>query len=74
MIRGEGLEKRSVKLGRVTEDLTEVTDGLREGEQVVLNPHPQDWDVDEAPDSAPAASSVVSLQTESPAGDVAAGQ
>lgn len=38
VVRGENLERREVKLGQVTEELTEVTDGLMEGEQVVLNP------------------------------------
>jgi HlyD family secretion protein len=38
VVHDAGLERREVKLGEVTRDMTEVTDGLREGEQVVLNP------------------------------------
>jgi HlyD family secretion protein len=34
----EGLERREVKLGLTTRDLTEITEGLTEGEQVVLHP------------------------------------
>ena len=34
----DGLERRPVTLGRSTRDLLEVTGGLAEGEQVVLNP------------------------------------
>jgi multidrug efflux pump subunit AcrA (membrane-fusion protein) len=74
VVQGDGLEKRPVKLGQVTESLSEVTAGLREGEQVVLNPHPQEGDELEAPESAPAASSVASTQAEPAAGEVAAGQ
>lgn len=33
-----GLERREIKLGEGTMDLLEVSEGLREGEQVVLNP------------------------------------
>jgi HlyD family secretion protein len=74
VVLGDGLERRPVKVGRVTEALTEVTDGLHEGEQVVLNPHPQAGDEVEAPEAAPAVSSVASTQAEVPADDVAAGQ
>jgi HlyD family secretion protein len=34
----EGLERREVKLGEGTQDLLEISAGLHEGEQVVLNP------------------------------------
>lgn len=34
----EGLERREVKVGRSTPDLLEVTEGLAEGDEVVLNP------------------------------------
>lgn len=34
----EGLERRQITLGETTQDLAEVTSGLKEGEQVVLNP------------------------------------
>ncbi len=38
VVHEDGLERRDVKLGQVTREMTEVTEGLREGEQVVLNP------------------------------------
>jgi HlyD family secretion protein len=38
VVHEDGLERREVKLGQVTRDLAEVTEGLTEGEQVVLNP------------------------------------
>ena len=38
VVHEDGLERREVKLGQVTRDLAEVTQGLEEGEQVVLNP------------------------------------
>jgi HlyD family secretion protein len=58
VVHDEGLERRPVKLGHVTQDMAEVTDGLREGEQVVLNPGSDDEDIDSdtvpAPVPAPA--------------------
>lgn len=57
VVHGDNLERREVKLGQVTEDLTEVTSGLREGEQVVLNPDPDDLEVAAAPTSAAPAGS-----------------
>jgi HlyD family secretion protein len=38
VVRDDGLERREVKLGQVTAEMAEVTEGLNEGEQVVLNP------------------------------------
>jgi HlyD family secretion protein len=38
VVHEDGLERREVRLGQVTRDLAEVTQGLTEGEQVVLNP------------------------------------
>jgi HlyD family secretion protein len=35
---GENLERRDVKIGQATTDLIEITDGLTEGEEVVLDP------------------------------------
>jgi HlyD family secretion protein len=35
---GEGLERREIKLGQASQDRLEVTEGLSEGEQVVLDP------------------------------------
>lgn len=54
--RDGGLEKRRVAVGQATNDLLEVADGLEEGEQVVLNPHPDEMTDDLAdPIVAPAA-------------------
>jgi HlyD family secretion protein len=36
------LERREVKLGQVTSELSEVTQGLEEGEEVVMNPRKED--------------------------------
>jgi HlyD family secretion protein len=38
VVHEDGLERREVRLGQVTRDMAEVTEGLTEGEQVVLNP------------------------------------
>ncbi len=38
VVHEDGLERREIKLGQVTRDMAEVTEGLTEGEQVVLNP------------------------------------
>ena len=42
VIHEDGLERREVKLGQVTSELSEVTQGLKEGEEVVLNPRRED--------------------------------
>jgi HlyD family secretion protein len=42
VVHDDVLERREVKLGQVTRDLSEVTQGLEEGEQVVLNPSSED--------------------------------
>ncbi|MGP0069637.1 MAG: efflux RND transporter periplasmic adaptor subunit [Isosphaeraceae bacterium] len=44
VVHDDGLERRDVKLGQVTREMTEVTDGLHEGEQVVLNPRVEESD------------------------------
>jgi HlyD family secretion protein len=44
----DGLERREVRVGQVTPELAEVTQGLEEGERVVLNPSPEDV-ISEAP-------------------------
>jgi HlyD family secretion protein len=49
VIHEDGLERREVKLGQVTSDLSEVTDGLEEGEQVVINPPKEGLDLEESP-------------------------
>lgn len=48
---GETLEKRRISLGQATYDLLEVSEGLEEGEQVVLNPQLDEMadDLDELP-------------------------
>jgi HlyD family secretion protein len=38
VVHEDGLERREVKVGQVTREMAEVTEGLSEGEQVVLNP------------------------------------
>jgi HlyD family secretion protein len=38
VVREDILERRPVKLGQVTREMTEVTEGLEEGEQIVLQP------------------------------------
>src|SRR5262249_23077870 len=38
VVHDDGLERREIKLGQVTREMAEVTEGLAEGEQVVLNP------------------------------------
>jgi HlyD family secretion protein len=62
VVREMGLERRDVKLGAATLDLTEVTDGLREGERVVLNPRVEEADL--IPSSTPAG--VASRNTDPP--------
>jgi HlyD family secretion protein len=42
VVREDSLERRQVMLGKTTRDLVEVTEGLEDGEQVVLNPQPDD--------------------------------
>ena len=44
VLRDDSLERRQVKLGKTTRELVEVTQGLEVGEQVVLNPQPDDPD------------------------------
>jgi HlyD family secretion protein len=72
VIRGDDLERREVKLGQVTREMAEVTDGLNEGEQVVLNPHPAEIEEEDAPDAAPVAPSAPASSGNSSTSDVAA--
>jgi HlyD family secretion protein len=44
VVHEDSLERRQVKLGKTTRELVEVTQGLEAGEQVVLNPQPDDPD------------------------------
>ena len=46
VVHEDSLERRQVKLGKTTRDLVEVTQGLEAGEQVVLNPQPDDPDLE----------------------------
>ncbi|MHB1560483.1 MAG: efflux RND transporter periplasmic adaptor subunit [Isosphaeraceae bacterium] len=61
VVHGDNLERREVTLGQVTEDLTEVTAGLREGEQVVLNPDPDELEIAAATTPAPSGGSTGAL-------------
>jgi HlyD family secretion protein len=57
VVHEDWLERRQVKLGNTTSDLVEVTQGLEAGEEVVLNPQPDDPDLEllsHHGDSAPA--------------------
>jgi HlyD family secretion protein len=42
VVHEDSVERRQVKVGQTTRELVEVTDGLEAGEQVVLNPQPDD--------------------------------
>jgi HlyD family secretion protein len=72
VVRGEDVERRQVKIGHVTEALAEVTHGLKEGEQVVLNPHPEDIEAQEAPQPDPVVASGAGAGAEGSPSDVAA--
>jgi HlyD family secretion protein len=67
VVHNDGLERREVTLGQVTRDLAEVTQGLREGEQVVLNPLSEDVSVDatSVPSDPPPTETAVSLPASS---------
>jgi HlyD family secretion protein len=52
VVNEDGLERRDVKLGHVTSELSEVTEGLEEGEQVVVNPPKENLDLENSPDGA----------------------
>lgn len=52
VVHEDGLERRDVKVGQVTRELIEVTAGLREGEQVVLNPRTEESDPVDPSDAA----------------------
>jgi HlyD family secretion protein len=49
VVHEDDLERREVKLGQVTSDLSEVTNGLEEGELVVINPPKEDVELEESP-------------------------
>jgi HlyD family secretion protein len=46
VVHDDGLERREVKLGEGTRDLLEISEGLHEGEEVVLNPVPAEVEQD----------------------------
>jgi HlyD family secretion protein len=72
VLRGDDLERRPVTVGSVTAEMTEVTQGLREGEQVVLKPHPEEIEVDDPTEpAAPIASSEAPAASEESPSDVA---
>ena len=48
VVHEDGLERREVKLGQVTSDLSEVTAGLEEGEEVVINPPKDDLELEDS--------------------------
>ncbi|QEH33286.1 Macrolide export protein MacA [Aquisphaera giovannonii] len=54
VVHDEGLERRQVKLGEGTSDLLEISEGLREGESVVVNPDPSEV-ADDMIEASPAA-------------------
>jgi HlyD family secretion protein len=72
VVHEDGLERREVKLGQVTRQMTEVTDGLHEGEQVVLNPKQEDADLDEPVNPADVVGSGELANADSASGGVAA--
>jgi HlyD family secretion protein len=57
VVHEDGLEHREVKLGEVTSDMAEVTAGLAEGEQIVLNPSRDDLNSDASTSSVDTAHS-----------------
>ena len=52
VVNEDGMERREVKLGHVTSELSEVTEGLEEGEQVVINPPAPSLDLEGSPTGA----------------------
>jgi HlyD family secretion protein len=72
VIRGEDVVRRLVKIGQVTEDLAEVTYGLHEGEQVVLNPHPEEIEAQDASEPTSVVASGAGEGAEGSPSDVAA--
>jgi HlyD family secretion protein len=72
VVEGAALERRDVKLGEVTLQMTEVTDGLHEGEQVVLKPQFEEADCVPSATSADVADLEGSFSTQSPGRAIAA--
>jgi len=68
----DGLERREIRLGQSTQDLLEVTDGLEEGEQVILKPTPDEVAFEEEIRDYPAPSNTPPRATQEPAATVAA--
>ena len=71
VVHEDRLERREVKLGQVVREMTEVTDGLREGEQVVLNPQQEVSGLDDLANPADVAATGVSVNPDSAPGEVA---
>ena len=69
VVHEDGLERRDVKLGQITREMTEVTDGLHEGEEVVLNPKLDETELGSQGESTTAGASP---KSESATGEVAA--
>lgn len=72
VVHEDGVERREVKLGQVTREMTEVTQGLREGERVVLNPHPLDIETMDPSEPVPVTTSVVPAAASPSTAEVAA--
>ncbi len=72
VLQGDALERRQVKVGSVTEVMTEVTEGLREGDQVVMNPHPLEIELEDPSEPALVAPPSAPSGAESTPSDVAA--
>jgi HlyD family secretion protein len=70
VVHEDGLERREVKLGQVTPEMTEVTDGLHEGEQVVLNPLQEETGLDDPADPNDVASASGSTNADPAVGEV----
>lgn len=72
VVHDDVLERREVKLGQVTSDLSEVTQGLEEGEQVVLNPLSEDASKDATSVASDPPAAVTSVSHPAPASGVVA--
>jgi HlyD family secretion protein len=72
VVHDDRLERREVKLGHVTPDLSEVTEGLAEGEQVVLNPPKEELDSDFPSGRTDLISADPTPKSSNAAGDIAA--
>jgi HlyD family secretion protein len=69
VVHEDGLERREVKLGQVTSELSEVTRGLVEGEEVVLNPPKEDLELIDKPVHSEPVSDESAVRRDSSAGN-----